>query len=189
VVAWATYLFDREDVVWRFIHQYPNRRLLEHLAFGIAAVLIGVAAVLCTRAEAGDPAEEREPSAGSLDLNNLFPPGQLFGEWLYAIGLASLVPLWGSVLLVAGESVRVMRLGLVRKGHDARPEQPIQASRWGRALRRQTVKWGIFLTMIIFAVTLVDRFADYGIVASIFLWAGLNLPLSRWRSGGDPQWV
>jgi len=169
-IAWATYLLDREDAVWRFIRQYPYRRLLEHFAFGIAAVLIGVAAALCTRAAASEPAEKVGPSAGPFDRNNPFPPAQLLGEWLYAIGLASLVPLLGSVLLVAGESIRVTRLGLlVRKGHDAKLEQPIPGSRWGRALRLQAVKWGVFLTMIVFAVTLVDRFADFGIVASILL--------------------
>ena len=75
--AFATYAVDPDDVVWRFIRDLPSRRPLEHVAFAIATLLIGAGAMLCTRAER--IGESRGP--------------RLLGEWLYAVGLASLAPL------------------------------------------------------------------------------------------------
>lgn len=46
----------------------------------------------------------------------------------------------------------------------------------GRAFRAQTVKWGLFLTMIVFSFTLVDRQADILIAASVLVAVLLNLP-------------
>jgi hypothetical protein len=187
LAAWATYLVDREDVVWRFIRQYPNRLLLEHSAFGFATLLIGTAAVLCTRTGAAEATSENGTLAGPIEGKNPFPREQLLGELLYAIGLASLVPLLGSVLLVVGECVRVLRLGLFRKAPDASHRPTIKPGHLGKAIGPQAVKWGIFLTMIVFAVTLVDRVADYGILASVLLWAALNLPRNRSRSGANSR--
>lgn len=187
LAAWATYLVDREDVVWRFTRRYPNRFLLEHSAFGFATLFIGTAAVLSTRTGAAQAASERGTLTGPIEGKNPFPREQLLGELLYAIGLASLVPLLGSVLLVVGECVRVLRLGLFRKATKASHRPPIQPGQLGKAIGPQTVKWGIFLTMIVFAVTLIDRVADYGILASILLGAVLNLPRSRSRSDANSR--
>ena len=43
-VAFATYLFDPDDVVWRFVKDSSTPRELEHAAFFVATVLIGVGA-------------------------------------------------------------------------------------------------------------------------------------------------
>jgi hypothetical protein len=51
-VAFSVYFFDRDDVVWRFIRYSASRRALEHCAFLIATLLIGLGAYLCTRADA-----------------------------------------------------------------------------------------------------------------------------------------
>ena len=46
VLCWLTYLRDPEDVVWRFVKVSSSARILEHLAFGVAAVFLGVAVML-----------------------------------------------------------------------------------------------------------------------------------------------
>jgi hypothetical protein len=155
--AFGTYVIDRDDVVWRFIRDLPARRPLEHGAFLDAALLIGMGAYLCTRGNA---------CAHSHKTG-------LAGEWLYAIGLSTLAPLWGSVVLVAGESLRILRLDLAHP-QSAQGQRASKLPNLRRALRRQATKWGVHLTMVVFSITLVDRVADYGIIASIALGAALN---------------
>jgi hypothetical protein len=50
------------------------------------------------------------------------------------------------------------------------------APNWKQALRQESAKWGLFLTMIIFTVLLVDRGAEILAVASVLLRLLLNLP-------------
>ena len=40
LAAVATYIVSPEDVVWRFVKDAPHSRLLEHCAFGVAAILL-----------------------------------------------------------------------------------------------------------------------------------------------------
>lgn len=156
-----TYLFDPTDVVWRFIEQYPNRRQHEHACFLLATLLIGAAAVICTgehtRSRTGDDPRTRIPYRA--------------GEMLYAIGLGTLMPLAGFLLVVAGQTVRVARLAHRRSLRDP-------SSQGGRltTMRKEAAKWGLLLTMAVFSITLVDRQADYLAAGSYLLWAALNLP-------------
>jgi hypothetical protein len=116
---------------------------------------------------------------------------QHLGDLLYAIGLASLAPMWGSVLLIGGESIRILRvtrhesaLSNDRKSVDHRSARATNgtsdepAPHWGPAFRLQVTKWGVVLTMIVFTITLIDRVADYGIVASVLAWLPMNLPFN-----------
>ena len=121
----ATYLFDPEDVVWRFIKDQPGRRELEHAIFFFATVLIGGAAVLCTRARA------QETNGGDRRVSRRYRTG----EFLYATGLGTLMPLAGFVILVAGQAIRILRLA----------EPPDHANRpsWTRAMRGEAAKWGL----------------------------------------------
>ena len=158
-VAFATYLFDPDDVVWRFVKDSSAPRELERVAFLVAAVLIGVGAAICTRAVA--------MGRGASAFGGT-------GEIVFAIGLASLAPLSGFLILTVGEVIRVLRL--VR-----RESQPVgQPSRTpadlNYAFRRQAAKWGIFFTITIFVFTLKDRLAEVLALASILAWALLNLP-------------
>jgi hypothetical protein len=50
--AFLTYLVDPEDVVWRLIKNNPANRTLEHALFAVATLLVGVGALVCTRAPA-----------------------------------------------------------------------------------------------------------------------------------------
>lgn len=159
--AFGVYFFDRDDVVWRFIRDSPSRRLLEHTAFLAGTLVIGAGAYHCTRAEARADVPEGRNSG-------------LWGEWLYAVGMSTLAPLWGCVILIAGESLRTLRLGSGDRPHDENEIDVAPSSRWSESLRRQAAKWGVTLTMVVFTITLVDRVADYGIVASVLVWIALN---------------
>jgi hypothetical protein len=167
VAAFATYFADPDDVVWRFIRQFPSRRILEHGLFLLATILIGAAALLCTRASAFIQQASRGDALSAA--HRRLRGAQHLGDLLYAIGLASLAPMWESVLLIGGESMRILRLvryeSALSKDREplehqsarainGKPAEP--APHWGPAFRLQVTKWGVVLTMIIFTITLID---------------------------------
>jgi hypothetical protein len=158
--ALTTYLFDPDDMIWRFVKESPSRTGLERGLFLIATLMICAGATLCTRAAASS---QRHPE-------------QYIGELLFAIGLGSLFPLSGFVLLVAGETIRILRLS---RSKDQPPERQNLIPEWGRAIREQAAKWGIFISMIAFSITLRDRVAEILVCASVLVWALLNLPQFR----------
>ncbi len=191
--AFGTYLLDRDDVVWRFIKQYPNSKFLEHAFFLLATLLIGAGAAMCTLARASSrPAPAR--SAHPVNPGGPFHPSSYahqLGEWLFDVGLASLAPLCGCVLLIVGETIRPLR---PIRGLDPMAQQPrIQAASfaaandrasqlpWVSALRSEAAKWGLFVTMIVFTVTLIDRLAEWLAAASVLVWLLANLP--AWTRG------
>jgi hypothetical protein len=118
------------------------------------------------------------------------------GDLLFAIGLGSLAPLWGFVILVAGETIRVLRL--IRSPdpstHAQKPE-PKEASvlrmrrtdptpptpQWSRALRQEAAKWGLLLAMVVFTITLRDRLAKVLAGASVLVSTLLALRNLRHR--------
>ena len=175
--ALATYLADPDDVVWRFIKSSPERRPLEHLIFLLAALFVGAGAWLCTRygAFSGDQRSfATEPGAQFR-----FQRSKHAGELLYAIGLATLFPLAGAVVLAAGESFRALRLSF-RELVEPKSTEPSTAP-WPIAIRRESAKWGLALTMLVFSITLIDRVAEGLAAASVIAWALLNLPSYRRR--------
>lgn len=165
-----TYVFDPEDVVWRFIKDYPDRRQLEHAIFLLATLLISAGAVLCTRAvvAATNNGESQAPSLRSLASQ------YRLGEFLFSAGIGTLLPLPGFILLVAGQALRVLRLTASQTGII----WPV-CSGWIGAIRREAAKWGLLLTMIVFTITLVDRIADYLAAASCLVWAAFNLRVRK----------
>jgi hypothetical protein len=143
--AFLTYLVDREDIVWRFVKDSSAPRGFERFFFIVATVFILVGAAICTWAHVC----RRPPSAIGAESYRPLPRSRYFGDLLYAIGLASLFPLWGFIILVAGETLRVFRL--IRR-EDLRTQNLLShippaaevRSGWGKALRQETVKWGYF---------------------------------------------
>jgi len=159
--AVLTYLVDRDDSIWRFVKLSPAGALpLERALFAFATLLFGISAWLCTHARA-----HRSPHRFLC-----------LGEYLYALALASLVPVAGSLILVIGEGIRIFRL--VRRGVESAALEGLQLPQWKSALRRESIKWGLFVTMIVFTITLRDRIAEILIGASVMLWVFLNLRLS-----------
>jgi hypothetical protein len=163
-VAFLTYLFDRDDIVWRFVKGSTAPRTWERSLFLIATLAIAVGAGLCTWARA------REKNG---DLRR----SRYLGELLFAIGLASLAPLWGFVILVAGEALRLFRL--MRREDDQMPASSPQAkshAEWRRALRQEAGKWAMLVTMIVFVITLKDRVAEVLAAGSLLSGLLLNAP-------------
>ncbi len=153
--GFLTYLIDPDDIVWRFVRNTAAPRLWERALFVAATILIAIGAVLCNRARA-------------------FQRPTYFGELLYAIGLASLTPLSGFVVIVSCETLRILRLAHRETTDDLDKFE----SGWGTALRRETVKWGILVTMIVFVINLKDRQAEILAMVSFLLGLLSNLPSS-----------
>jgi hypothetical protein len=171
--ALFTYLIERDDTVWRFVKNSAAPHALERSIFLVATLFITGGAAMCTWVRARHRANTTRYVA----------------DFVYSIGLGSLVPLSGFVILVAGEAVRLLRL--IRREQDpaAAPSQnpacertsvPREdASDWKHALRCEAVKWGIFVTMIVFVITLRDSYADVLVLASFVIGNLLNLRFSR----------
>ena len=152
--AFLTYFVDRDDVVWHFIkNDFAHRHVLEHLIFAIAALLAGIAAALCTWTQ----------SQEHSDASNRYP--KYLGDWLYAVALGTLAPLAGFVILAGVEGIRIVRLAvddsesLNRQQSDLGHAAVFPMSHWD-AVQQESFKWGMFLVMVAFAVTLRDRLAE-----------------------------
>jgi hypothetical protein len=169
--AFLTYLIDRDDIVWRFIKNHgAQTRTWEHWLFLAATLLIGMGAYVCTAARLG-VMYVRGPSSGRQLLASSSQSRRNWGEFVYAVGLASLAPLSGYCLLVLGEAFRLLRLSL--RNNDAPQLKRIERN-WPRAVRSETAKWGIFITMIVFTVTLKDRYAETLICTNVVAWGLFN---------------
>jgi protein-S-isoprenylcysteine O-methyltransferase Ste14 len=199
-LAFLTYLFAPDDIVWAFVKGSSHPHLLERSLFAVASLLIGAAATICTWARAY-PAPQTINSSAPIACDGPYRylryPNHL-GNLLFAVGLGSLAPLPGFVILVAGQALLDFRL--IRRAQEDlqraadspqtlsrvprllpsfRPCLPTKgdAPNWTPAFRQESAKWGLFLTMIIFTVSLVDRVAEVLALASLLLWLLLNLPL------------
>jgi hypothetical protein len=154
--ALSTYLVSPDDVVWRFIKGAPHARLLEHAAFATAAAMLGIALVLKMRASAY--AGEQgiyDPNRTRAVASNLFQ----------AVGIGSLLPLPGFLLLVVGD----LGISLLLRGRRPVPEEPTAAgpdsrhlsqARWRHALATHIGLCCAFISMLFFSIVLVDRVAD-----------------------------
>ena len=168
VGAFLTYLLESDDIVWYFVKQSVRARALERVAFVIATLLIAFGASICTWARAC-----RRPDAELvLGPYRYFRYPRHLGEVVYAVGLGSLAPLSGFVILVAGEVVRV--ICLIRRENDHREKFQTGVvltfgSPWGNAFRQEAAKWCVLLTMIVFVITLKDRIAEILLVASVLI--------------------
>jgi len=203
--AFLTYLFDRDDIVWRFVKGSPAHRELERALFFVATLFVGAGAGICTWACAGFAREaeaDTESQAGEGSYRYL-SYSQHAGDLLFAIGLGSLAPLSGFIILVAGEAIRVFRLiGRPDAFSHAQKLTPEETSvpwlrqsdrfdsrstaaipQWSRAFGQEAAKWGLFLTMVVFTITLRDRLAEVLAGASVLVSTVLALRhLSHWPS-------
>jgi hypothetical protein len=154
----CTYLISPDDVVWRFIRTDPHRRALEHALFGIAAAILGLALLLKVKASAPpDSQDSRGPSRIAATVANL----------LQAIGIGSLLPLPGFLLLIVGDAVAILLFGRKStpggpgaKGDLRRARERLQALPWRDGLSAHIGLCFAFLSMVIFSVVLIDRVAD-----------------------------
>lgn len=170
ILCWLTYLLDRQDVVWRFIKDSPNARSLEHLAFACAAACIGLGVWLGAW-PAGNFTGDAGQTVRSIRRRSI-------GEILHVIGIASLLPLAGSVALICAEAIRSSLYARSRIAASARqdpaPANAPNASHNGLILRflfRHIAGICAFLSMLVFSITLRDRQADtlFAITAAVFV--------------------
>jgi hypothetical protein len=169
--AFITYLFDPDDIVWRFVRNSAAPHQQERAIFILATISIAVGACLSTWARA---------TAASVELRR---PQSFLGDFLYSIGLASLFPLPGFLILVCGEGLLILRLIGRANGSPKGAQYPSHSS-WSQALRKEAVKWGILITMIVFSITLTDRLAEYLAATSFLIGLLLNAPFFS-RSSPD----
>lgn len=129
-LAFLSYLLVPDDIVWAFVKDSSHAHLLERSLFAVATLLIGAAAAICTWARAY-PAPQRvsssAPIAGDGPYRHLRFPSRL-GNLLFAVGLGSLAPLPGFLILVAGQALLDFRL--IRRAEQdlkraAHPEQTL----------------------------------------------------------------
>jgi hypothetical protein len=169
------------------VRDQPNARLLERLLFLLATLLIGVGSWLRTWALSETATGVSGTQARSRGFHRLLTFSKHLGNLLFSIGLASLAPLWGFILLTVGEAVVVLRLigreeetGAAEGEHPAADGQPIPrrvnrtGSAWAKAIRRESGKWGLFLTTIVFSLLLHDRLAEILAGLSFAAWIVLN---------------
>jgi hypothetical protein len=159
-----TYGIDRKDVVWRFIEAAPHVRLLEHLSFGAAAVLIALAMWLSSRAAFRDLDSSGNGSTRSRRL----------GGVLYALALGTLFPLPGFLFFVLGEFVRISRFESAGSPRGESPRHLVEGRKpmppdsgqvpgfpWKSVIFPQVAACCAFLSMAVFSITLADRVAEY----------------------------
>ncbi|HEX4810976.1 MAG TPA: hypothetical protein VH325_18705 [Bryobacteraceae bacterium] len=177
--AFLTYLFDRDDIVWKFVKESPASRELERTSFVIATVVLGAAAGISTWASAYRNQDLRANSKQSSHTGpyRYFRYPHSMGDLFYAIGLGSLAPVEGFVILLAGEAIRLLRLTL---SDDELKYNTTRTDRqWSGAFRIEAAKWGILLTMIVFTITLNDRVAEVLAGTSALVWMLLNARRQR----------
>lgn len=97
---------------------------------------------------------------------------------LFALVLGLLVPLPGTIVLVGGEALLILRLLVRNRDNPAAYRVPSRGAkaRWGAGFRRAASKWGFAASMIAFTWTLQDRVAEVGGAISILVWLTLNFP-------------
>jgi len=179
-----TYGIDREDAVWRFIKAAPRARLLEHLSFGAAAILIALGIWLRTLA-----------GHRAFDSRSNETTGR-WGGVFYAAGLGTLLPLSGFLLLVLGEFVRNSRFASARsqrgepprdfvEGRKPMPADPGRpsGSPWKSVLVPQAAAYCAFFSMAVFSITLVDRQAEY-----LFAATAVVSVLAHFLASRQDQW-
>jgi len=160
LVGLSTYLISPDDIVWRFIKTSPHSRVLEHAIFGIAAAILGFALLLKVKVSTHP---ENQGSLGPARIT------YSVASLLQAIGIGSLLPLPGFLLLVIGDTIASLFLygrhsttEDLKDGRDdlRRARSPLQGFRWRNALATHIGLCFAFLSMVIFSIVLIDRVAD-----------------------------
>lgn len=182
--AFLTYLFRRDDIVWQYVKNTTAPHELERALFLIATLWIAAGAAIATLARAfGNP-----PRTADDEPYRYLRESRYLGDLIYSVGLASLAPLSGFLILVIGEALRIFRL---MQREDAASQYLRQRSlcivclladtrrrerrpAWREAFRQEAVKWGLLITMIVFVITLKDRLAEILAATSFLIGLLLN---------------
>lgn len=144
VAALSTYAFSPDDVVWRFVKSSAHARAWEHVAFGAAAIILGIALFLKLRAGV----YRRKQDAA-----------RIIAAVLQAIGIGSLLPLPGFLLLVLSDITIHLLLPARAPLREGASAGIVQAP--GRNnLSEHIGLCCAFVSMLVFSIVLIDRVAD-----------------------------
>lgn len=159
-LAVSNYFLTRDDIVWALVRDHSNSAFLEQLAFGAGTLLLIICAMLetWTRAHA------------QVNVSSI--PALLAVRLLFALVLGLLVPLPGTIVILAGEAFLTLRLFF--RNRDRAPSGRPSNANWGLAFRQAAAKWGFTASMIAFTWTLRDSIAEIGGALSFLLWVALN---------------
>ena len=112
-LALLTYVIEPDDIVWAAVRNHTTyRALLERLVFGTGAFLIVSSALFQTWASAYaglDAASESQVLACDGPYRYVQHPLYL-GRIFFALGIGLLAPALGTVILLTGEIVLILRL-------------------------------------------------------------------------------
>jgi protein-S-isoprenylcysteine O-methyltransferase Ste14 len=188
-LAFLTYAFQPDDIVWAFVkHHTIYRTLWERLVFGTGALMIVCSAAVQTWVWAYRvPGASAENSVSAESYRYIGYP-IYFGRLLFAFGIGLLAPMSGTAILLGGEIVLVLRLisrDRTNAGESSRTQEPAPFpsivparalhANWKEGLRKEASKWGLAVTMIVFTLTLRDRVAEILAALSFLLWFTLNV--------------
>jgi hypothetical protein len=186
-IAFLTYLVDRVDIVWALVQGQTDARLLERIAFAIATLLIGCGTALRTW---GHTQVSFGQSGQPFVFSSEHPSPMMryplhIGNFLFAIGLGFLAPLPGFIFLVFAEGILALRLILREKPTDSPNlnellSRATSSAAWRNAIRLESGKWALFLTMVVFTSLLNDRITEILGVGCFLLAALLNYKSYCW---------
>ncbi|HLI77015.1 MAG TPA: hypothetical protein VKV02_08720 [Acidobacteriaceae bacterium] len=164
LAAFSTYLFDPVDVVWRAVRHSAHPRAYERLCFSLAASLLAVAAI-----RRHTLVRQQSQLHHERDTRSPVP----LGELLFALPIATLLPVSGAFLLLGGIVIQAF---LWRHSPDMKETA---------FTRRRLVYWSAFGAMTLFALSLQDRVAEilFGCTLLLALWADFGASNRR----GSPR--
>jgi hypothetical protein len=173
-----SYLGDRVDIVWALVRNHSDSASWERLVFGYGAFLLLGSAVLETWANArGQVSIGPNGSVVVAESQHSYRNHRLLlARILLVLAIGLLLPPLGTIVLLAGETILILRLWL-RDDDDAAyvPLSSRYASiSWGSAFRVAVSKWALTASMIVFVWTLQDRIIEVGAACSVILWLLLN---------------
>ncbi len=205
-LALATYLIFPDDIVWALVRHHANNRLLERVAFGVGAVVVIGSAALETWATAnGQVLRPRRAVLKPGGPYRIVRHPLRLARLLFALALGFLLSLPGTVVLIAGETILVLRLLCAdqesvatqrSKQHPSMtpelsnvvsslPGQPGTDRLWRRGFQTAASKWGLAASMILLALTLRDRVAEIAAGISFLVWVALNIRYFALHHGSD----
>lgn len=164
-VALLAYLINPDDIVWSLVRGHSDGRMLERLVFAAGAIVVLIAAALETWVTARlRPDDEYDPGSALQAPGWHSRTGLLLARLLFVLGLGLLLPLPGTVVLIGGETMLMLRLLLRGPRETAALRAGAQTS-WQTGFRVSASKWGVAASLVLLSATLQDRIAE--IVAGI----------------------
>jgi hypothetical protein len=174
----CAYFKQPDDVVWQFVRGESNVRVWERIWFALAAVALAISLSLRVRLDT-QPMESKNEQGRAGPL-------RIASDFLQALGIGSLLPIAGFILLVLGETTfSVLCYAFENNsGSELAGTAVPRSATTGRGERRESLSRhaGLlcaFLSMVAFSITLSDRLADYLFAGSALIAVLANLRRRR----------